>query len=558
MQKEVRLQAFRMLFILGLFLGLALWQLDFVIRSVEANVYLNVTIISTFVFGCFLAFRSVMSLRNEMVALTALQVQYKDRGTLPEGCYDRPARVFSPPQLLGHAYRMISDELTKPQALVLPPSTVKMLVEGVDVRIDDRKSTLTYISGLLVFLGLIGTFVGLMQTVGSVGDIIGSLNFGGDSGESIDTAFQGLIADLQGPLVGMATGFSSSLFGLLCSLSLGLLERFGTAAHRILPLEFESWLSNIARLENNAKDEQLANATDPALRRLARLEARMTTTAQSAEKSAQAVSEILLSIHAMSEKLSRNEAQSGLAALSDLAREMAHTQRAFMEQLDLIRELGATEQEQSRDITSSIVNGFHALQSDRQAQDEVLTELRLAIQRLSVMRATAPQVDTAPTFAEPSLNQAKEMRGPLTALRTQFAVRSANRKEKALRQEYHGMMREVLDKAFRRDSSIANELDALQEGGVRQESALQTLVEHNRALQAQQKALAGQVEYLAKLLATEREDETLLEEVRRGRLGLEMAMRQITAQISETRDAAVTQKVLSDLIDEDDDMREAS
>lgn len=544
-----------MAFVLFVFVALAAWQLEFVVRSIEANVHLNMTIICTFLFGAALAFRSVVSLRNEMVALKALQVQYKDAGMHPEGCFDRPATVYKSPDLLGHAYRLISDELTKPKKLMLPPSTVKMLVEGVDMRIDDRKSALTYIVGLLVFLGLIGTFVGLMQTVGSVGDIIGSLSFGGD-GPSIDEAFQGLIADLKGPLVGMATGFSSSLFGLLCSLTLGLMERFGTAAHRILPLEFESWLTNVTQLDESEIDEG-AKPKDgiaaKALLRVARLEARMGETADLARQSTEAVGELLVSVHAIAETISRDTSQTGFAALSELAREMAHTQRGFMDQLTLIRELGENERDNARELTSQISQGFGALRKDREAQDQILQDLQLSVEKMASMPA-APIVSYGGAIvpANQSVDGGPEAEQDDTSAKgglfsfglNKLAVRNANRQAKALRQEYHAMMREVLEKAFRRDGVIAEELEGIRGAEKRQDMTLEALVEHSRALQSQQRALSGQVEVLAAVLADERQDETMLEEIRRSRLGLDLALRQISAQLSQTREMIEAQTLL--------------
>lgn len=549
MEREVRTQAYRMAFVLLVFVALAAWQMEFVIRSIEANVHLNMTIICTFFFGAILAFRSVVSLRNEMVALTALQVQFKDRGTLPEGCYERPATVYQPPQLLSHAHRLISDEITKPKQLSLPASTVKMLVEGVDVRIDDRKSTLTYIVGLLVFLGLIGTFVGLMQTVGSVGDIIGSLSFGGEGGPTLDEAFQGLITDLKGPLVGMATGFSSSLFGLLCSLTLGLMERFGTAAHRILPLEFESWLTNIAQLEGAVEDEGAADdKTTTALNRLARLEARMGETNQFARKSTEAVSELLVSIHAMSENMARGTSQTGFAALHDLAREMTHTQRGFMEQLTLIRELGESDREHSRDVSTQISQGFGALKEDRSAQDEVLSDLRLSVERLAAVQGSALVASTTQRVAASDQDDAPETGsgGGLFGFGGGGASRAASKQAKILRREYHAMMREVLEKAFRRDGELVGELQGIREAENRQDLTLEALVEHSRALQAQQRAVSGQVEVLATLMAEDKQDETLIDEIKRSRLGMDMALRQISAQLSQTRETIATYALMQE------------
>jgi acetolactate synthase regulatory subunit len=95
-------------------------------------------------------------------------------------------------------------------------------------------------------MGLIGTFIGLMEMVASVGGIIGGLN---EAGTGSEDAIKNVLRDLQAPLTGMATGFSASLFGLFGSLSLGLIARFGTTAANAIKREFEAWLSRISNLE---------------------------------------------------------------------------------------------------------------------------------------------------------------------------------------------------------------------------------------------------------------------------------------------------------------------
>jgi len=561
MEREVRTQTGRMAFVLVVFLGLAGWQFEFVMRSIEANIYLNMTIILTFVFGAFLAFRGVLSLGNELVALKALKVQYRDRGTEPEGCYDKPATVFSVPQLLGHAYRLISDELNKPKRMLIPQSTVKMLVEGVEVRIDDRKSAITYIVGLLVFLGLIGTFVGLMQTVGSVGDIIGSLNFGGESGESIDAAFQGLIADLKGPLVGMATGFSSSLFGLICSLTLGLMERFCTAANRIIPVEFESWLSNVVRIEETREDDevQVDDTAADAITRLAKLEVKMRETAGYARKSTEVVGELLVSVHAMADSLSKNDAKAGYEALSELAREMAYTQRGFVEHLDATRERTALEQTNMQKVTTQISEGFEALLEDRRAQKDTIERLADSVEKMRSGGAGGSFDSAAPIAqmhekleaalqnsahaAEPGFDQGANL---FSYARRKLMQRALDKQAKDLRHEYHQMVREMLEKAFRRDGEIAAELDRIRQAESRNDATLDALVKHNQELQLQQRLVSNQIESLAKILADDQEDDSLLEEIKRSRLGVDLALRQISSQISHTRDAIETQAAVLD------------
>src|SRR5438270_7079873 len=94
-------------------------------------------------------------------------------------------------------------------------------------------------TGLLVFLGLLGTFWGLIETVGSVGKVIENLKVGGDAGAVFDSLKEGLAA----PLSGMGISFSSSLFGLAGSLVLGFLDLQAGQAQNRFYLDLEDWLS---------------------------------------------------------------------------------------------------------------------------------------------------------------------------------------------------------------------------------------------------------------------------------------------------------------------------
>src|SRR5678815_2963996 len=99
-----------------------------------------------------------------------------------------------------------------------------------------------YMTGLLVFLGLLGTFWGLIETVGSVGNVINGLKPSGDAGAIFD-ALKGLAA----PLSGMGISFSSSLFGLAGSLVLGFLDLQTSQAQNRFYTELEDWLSTTVR-----------------------------------------------------------------------------------------------------------------------------------------------------------------------------------------------------------------------------------------------------------------------------------------------------------------------
>jgi hypothetical protein len=142
------------------------------------------------------------------------------------------------------------DELLRAKSLSISVATLQNIVTGIEQRLADERSQVNYLAGLLIFLGLIGTFIGLMEMVASVGDIIGGL--GNNAGPAND-AMKKLLTNLQVPLTGMATGFSSSLFGLFGSLVIGILSRFGSHALNILKDEFSGWLAGISHLDSGGR-----------------------------------------------------------------------------------------------------------------------------------------------------------------------------------------------------------------------------------------------------------------------------------------------------------------
>ena len=117
------------------------------------------------------------------------------------------------------------------------------LLDSIATRLDEARDMSRYMTGLLVFLGLLGTFWGLIETVGSVGKVIESLNVGGDAGNVFDALKEGLAA----PLGGMGIAFSSSLFGLAGSLVLGFLDLQAGQAQNRFYTELEDWLSTTVR-----------------------------------------------------------------------------------------------------------------------------------------------------------------------------------------------------------------------------------------------------------------------------------------------------------------------
>lgn len=125
-------------------------------------------------------------------------------------------------------------------------NSMRSILDSIGNRLDDLRDISRYLIGLLVFLGLLGTFWGLLATIGSIGETIQSLDAGsGDTNDILDS----LKAGLKAPLDGMGTAFSSSLFGLAGSLILGFLDLQAGRAQTRFYTELENWLSSVTDMD---------------------------------------------------------------------------------------------------------------------------------------------------------------------------------------------------------------------------------------------------------------------------------------------------------------------
>lgn len=197
------------------------------------NVALNGLILATLVAGIAFIFRQVLMLRPEVAWLE----QYQGGAVLS----DTPE-----PVLLGPMARMLGERRGR---LTLSALSMRSLLDGIASRLDESRELSRYLIGLLIFLGLLGTFWGLLHTVQSVGGVIGSLSV---HGSDVGAMFNNLQKGLEAPLVGMGTAFSSSLFGLAGSLVLGFLELQASQAHNRFFQDLEDWLSGATRLSSGA------------------------------------------------------------------------------------------------------------------------------------------------------------------------------------------------------------------------------------------------------------------------------------------------------------------
>jgi hypothetical protein len=235
-----------------------------------ANPGLNGLILGVLTFGILLGLRQVIRLFREVRWANAL--------------IDRDAGRVKSPILLAPVAQFFADKAPEGRG-AMPLRTV---LDTVGARLDESRDTARYLTGLLIFLGLLGTFWGLIATVGSIGGVIKSMQTGSDAGVMFDDLKNGLSA----PIAGMSISFTSSLFGLAGSLVLGFLDlqagqaqnRFFTElednltaiplpaawseiapAHDGLPADFRVALDKIAA----AVDQTQAKATSIAVANLA-------------------------------------------------------------------------------------------------------------------------------------------------------------------------------------------------------------------------------------------------------------------------------------------------
>ena len=199
------------------------------------NPAVNGVILGILLAGIVYIFRQVLLLNPESDWIDSFRERLANRElTAPPG---------PPPRLLASMARMLGAR--QGGRVSLSPTSLQTLLDGIASRLDETRETSRYLIGVLIFLGLLGTFYGLLETVRSVGGVIAGLNV---SANDVARAFADLKAGLESPLSGMATAFSASLFGLAGSLVLGFLDLQAGQAQNRFYNDLEEWLSTYTRL----------------------------------------------------------------------------------------------------------------------------------------------------------------------------------------------------------------------------------------------------------------------------------------------------------------------
>ena len=194
------------------------------------NLVLNALICFVLFAGVLFAFQQVLRLYPEIRWVNAFRIA------------DPGLAISHRPVLLAPMATMLRD---RTGSLSLSATSMRSIMDSIGGRLDEARDTGRYLVGLLVFLGLLGTFWGLLDTIQSVGKAISALDSRAtDSVSMFDELKNGLAA----PLRGMGTAFSSSLLGLGGSLVLGFLELQASHAHGRFYNQLEEWLSGITEL----------------------------------------------------------------------------------------------------------------------------------------------------------------------------------------------------------------------------------------------------------------------------------------------------------------------
>ena len=221
----------RMIYVLVAIVIVALVLAQPLSTAFTANIFLNGTILAVLVLGIVYVFRQVLMLRPAVQWLIDYRREDREVGEASDA-----------PALLGPMATLMNERQGRRSLSTL---SMRSLLDSIGARLDEEREISRYIISLLIFLGLLGTFWGLLETIGSIGNTIDSLSV---SSGNFALMFDELKAGLKEPLGGMGTAFSSSLFGLSGSVILGLLDLQAGQAQNRFYNDLEEWLSGITKL----------------------------------------------------------------------------------------------------------------------------------------------------------------------------------------------------------------------------------------------------------------------------------------------------------------------
>ncbi|BCH22407.1 flagellar motor protein MotA [Mesorhizobium sp. L-8-10] len=296
------------------FLAIAGFITAILYRQISAafatNPGLNGLIIGVLVVGILLAFLQVIRLFREVRWVNSFRA----------GSETTEPVLLAPMKVL----------LSRSSSMSLSTNSMRTMLDSIATRLDETRDITRYLTGLLVFLGLLGTFWGLLQTIGSIGDTIRALDPG--SGNAADV-LEALKAGLSAPLEGMGTAFSSSLFGLSGSLVVGFLDLQAGRAQTRFYTELENWLSSVTDLSSDMVGDAGSAGTAEEVRALSERLRNIQETGGSNQRVATAMANLADGISGLVKNM-RNEQQ----LMRDWVEAQSEEQKAMRRTLDKLAE----------------------------------------------------------------------------------------------------------------------------------------------------------------------------------------------------------------------------
>jgi hypothetical protein len=214
------------------------------ITAFDNNPVLNSLILLILLLGIGWNLNQVLRLRPEVVWLETYQTSRSRLAALPS------------PRLLAPMASMLAMREgragSEARQFTLSATAMRSLLDSIASRLDESRELSRYMTGLLIFLGLLGTFWGLLKTVTSVSDVIGGMSLGNGD---MNLMFEQLKTGLARPLAGMGTAFSASMYGLAGALVLGFLDLTAGQAQNRFFNELEEWLAGLTRLSSGVLSE---------------------------------------------------------------------------------------------------------------------------------------------------------------------------------------------------------------------------------------------------------------------------------------------------------------
>ena len=344
-----------------------------------ANAALNGMILGVFLFGLVFIVRKIALLSPEVAWISQHRSLNKQRLTKQR-----------PPRLLAPIANMLGDKTNG--KISLSATSLKSLLDSIDMRLSESRDTSRYLIWLLIFLGLLGTFWGLLETVGAVSNVIGGLSL---KGGNLEKAFSDLKIGLDAPLSGMATAFSSSVFGLAGSLALGFIDlQLGQAQNRFYN-DLEEWLSGLTKLSagNNVTGDHEISGTayqaalfEQTAESLDRLQRVMVHNEDGRDETNQHLIKINDSLHLIVDKL---EAETQV--IRDLSDNQERSNSAISRLTEYSQEKSKDDYRQNlRNIDTQLSQLIKELKTGRdKSVEEIRQEIRLLARTIAVLAEEA-------------------------------------------------------------------------------------------------------------------------------------------------------------------------